>query len=65
MHATNAFPVDRHPQYRDYPTTIRSIASGIIIEVKKIHIIAHCSHTLVKFRSPVFFSIGIRAGTLR
>jgi hypothetical protein len=38
MHATNTFPVDRHPQYRHYPTTIRSIASGIIIEVEKIHI---------------------------
>jgi hypothetical protein len=35
MHATNTFPVDRHPQYRQYPTTIRSIASGIIIEVKE------------------------------
>jgi hypothetical protein len=35
MHATNTFPVDRHPQYRHYPTTIRSIASGIIIEVKE------------------------------
>jgi hypothetical protein len=35
MHATNTFPVDRHPQYRHYPTTIRSIASGIIIEVRK------------------------------
>jgi hypothetical protein len=35
MHATNTFPVDRHPQYRHYPTTICSIASGIIIEVKK------------------------------
>lgn len=35
MHATNTFPVDRHPQYRHYPTTIRSIASGIIIEVNK------------------------------
>jgi hypothetical protein len=39
MHATNTFPVDRHPQYRHYPTTIRSIASGIIIEVRKNHII--------------------------
>ena len=38
MHATNTFPVDRHPQYRHYPTTIRSIASGIIIEVRKNHI---------------------------
>jgi hypothetical protein len=38
MHATNTFPVDRHPQYRHYPMTIRSIASGIIIEVEKIHI---------------------------
>jgi len=38
MHATNTFPVDRHPQYRHHPTTIRSIASGIIIEVEKIHI---------------------------
>jgi hypothetical protein len=38
MHATNTFPVDRHPQYRHHPTTIRSIASGIIIEVKKNHI---------------------------
>jgi len=27
--------VDRHPQYRHHPTTIRSIASGIIIEVEK------------------------------
>jgi hypothetical protein len=35
MHATNTFPVDRHPQYRHYPTTIRSIVSGIIIEVRK------------------------------
>jgi hypothetical protein len=35
MHATNTFPVDRHPQYRHYPTMIRSIASGIIIEVKE------------------------------
>jgi hypothetical protein len=35
MHATNTFPVDRHPQYRHYHTTIRSIASGIIIEVEK------------------------------
>jgi hypothetical protein len=35
MHATNTFPVDRHPQYRHYPTTIRSIVSGIIIEVEK------------------------------
>jgi len=35
MHATYTFPVDRHPQYRHYPTTIRSIASGIIIEVKE------------------------------
>jgi hypothetical protein len=42
MHATNTFPVDQHPQYRHYPTTIRSIASGIIIEVKKIHIKTHC-----------------------
>jgi hypothetical protein len=38
MHATNTFPVDRHPQYRHYPTRIRSIASGIIIEVRKKHI---------------------------
>jgi hypothetical protein len=38
MHATNTFPVDRHPQYRHYPTTIRFIASGIIIEVRKNHI---------------------------
>jgi hypothetical protein len=38
MHATYTFPVDRHPQYRHYPTTIRSIASGIIIEVEKTHI---------------------------
>jgi len=38
MHATNTFPVDRHSQYRHYPTTIRSIASGIIIEVEKNHI---------------------------
>jgi hypothetical protein len=29
--------VDRHPQYRHYPTMIRSIASGIIIEVEKTH----------------------------
>jgi hypothetical protein len=35
MHATNTFPVDRHPQYRHHLTTIHSIASGIIIEVKK------------------------------
>jgi hypothetical protein len=43
MHATNTFPVDRHPQYRHYPTTIRSIASGIIIEVKENHITyIHC-----------------------
>jgi hypothetical protein len=35
MHATNTFPVDRHPQYRHYPTMIHSIASGIIIEVEK------------------------------
>jgi len=28
MHATNTFPVDRHPQYRHYPTTIRSIEFG-------------------------------------
>jgi hypothetical protein len=33
--------VDRHPQYRHHPTTIRSIASGIIIEVRKNHIKTH------------------------
>jgi len=38
MHATNTFSVDRHPQYRHYPTTIRSIVSDIIIEVRKNHI---------------------------
>jgi hypothetical protein len=44
MHATNTFPVDRHPQYRHHLTTIRSIASDIIIEVKKNHITRydHC-----------------------
>jgi len=41
MHATNTFPVNRHPQYRHYPTMIRSIASSIIIEVRKNHIIVH------------------------
>jgi hypothetical protein len=35
MHATNTFPVDRHPQYRHYPTAIHSIASSTIIEVRK------------------------------
>jgi hypothetical protein len=47
MHATNTFPVDRHPQYRHYPTTIRSIASGIIIEVRKNHI--NCSKIFIKY----------------
>jgi hypothetical protein len=47
MHATNTFPVDRHPQYRHYPTTIRSIASGIIIEVEKTHITSRCHYAVV------------------
>jgi hypothetical protein len=30
--------MDRHPQYRHYPTVIRTIASGIIIEFENDHI---------------------------
>jgi hypothetical protein len=43
--------VDRHPQYRHYPTVIRVIVSGIIIEFENDHIIslAHLSERVLMY----------------